>query len=122
VSEPVTVDYLVGWCPDGAALLFVRLDADEDQPGYARLLALLPGATAPTTAMALPSQQTSFDLAGQATASGRVRPGSPPFLIGPRLWPWSIGMLLLVVFAVWWRRRLPRLAAAPWETEHGTLV
>ncbi|MBU2666169.1 hypothetical protein KOI35_21960 [Actinoplanes bogorensis] len=112
---------LLGWRPDGSAVVFVL----GDEP---RLLALTPGATRPASVMALPSAVSYLDLADGALESGAVRAGDPPFPIGPRL---AVRLLVgaLVVLAIGWgvralerRARTRRVVAIPWETTHGPLV
>jgi hypothetical protein len=112
---------LLGWRPDGAALVFVF----AHRP---RLLALAPEAAAPVSAMTLPSAVFDLDLADRAIGSGRVRAGDPPFPVGPRLWP-RLAMVAVGVLVLGWlgrrlreRARMRRIAATPWETTHGPLV
>jgi hypothetical protein len=112
---------LLGWRPDGAALVFVS-------GAHPRLLALAPGAAQPVSVMVLPSEVTYLDLADRAIESGQVRVGEPPFPIGPRLWTrLAVGALGAVVLGWLIRRmreraRMRRIVATPWETTHGPLV
>jgi Tol biopolymer transport system component len=109
---------LLGWRSDGTALVFA---------GH-RVLGLTPGAATPTTVMVVPGQVETLDLAGQAIAEGRVRPGDPPFLIGPRLRIRLGGLLLAVLLLALWARhrrdhaRRRRVAATPWGTTMGEIA
>ena len=110
--------HLLGWRRDGTALVFA---------GH-RVLGLTPGAAAPATVMTVPGQVQTLDLADQAIAGGLVRPGDPPFAIGPRLRIWLAGLLLAVLLLVLWARhrrgraRWRRVAAVPWRTTNGEIA
>jgi hypothetical protein len=113
---------LLGWRPDGSAIVFVsNLDS-----GSAQVLALTPGAPAAQQAVAVPRDVSALDIADGAIASGLVRHAGLPFFIGPFLWAGVAGVAGVVVAVVLLqrlrRRRRPRRTPAyPWETDHGTL-
>lgn len=117
VTGTVSHGSLLGWQPDGSALLFVLGGAGP------RLLRLSPGASTPTDAITLPNTVTGVDLAADAVRAGRFRHGHPPYVLGPGLWPWIAAPVVLVLALFLVRRHLRhrRVAAIPWTTTHGTI-
>ncbi|MCW3840311.1 hypothetical protein ONA70_09405 [Micromonospora yasonensis] len=120
----VTTIRLLGWRPDGSALVVAyRPDpatpARFDQPmemdqrtayGHVRsvaVLALAPGAAAPTTVLAAPEQVLAIDVADRVVHSGLVRDADPPWGVGGRFW-WGIGLAALLLGGVLARRAVTR--------------
>jgi len=98
----LTVRELIGWWPDGSALVSVH-DAQS-----ARIVALAPGAAAATTVLTAPAQVTGVEVASEVLASGRTQAGDPPGSLGPRFWRASADLLVVagaVILAAWWLRR-----------------
>jgi hypothetical protein len=123
----VTAIRLLGWRPDGSALVVAyqpepaapaRFEAPlpmDQRTAYGnvrsiRLLSLPPGAREPGIVLTAPAQVLAIDVADDVLAGGRVRPADPPTGVGPRVWYW-VGPAAVVVAAVlfgWWalsRRR-----------------
>ncbi|MGW0504266.1 TolB family protein [Micromonospora sp. NPDC003241] len=111
VSDVTTIR-LLGWGPDGSALVvgFTPHPLSEDrfdQPleidqrtSYGsvrgvRVLALTPGAAEPRTVLTAPDQILAIDVADGVIESGRVRQASPPGGVGGRFWWWT-GLIILV--------------------------
>ncbi|MER5458376.1 hypothetical protein ABT008_26760 [Micromonospora sp. NPDC002389] len=111
VSDVTTIR-LLGWGPDGSALVVAftpnPLSEDRfDQPleidqrtSYGsvrgvRVLALTPGAAEPRTVLTAPDQILAIDVADGVIESGRVREASPPGGVGGRFWWWT-GLIILV--------------------------
>lgn len=98
----LAVRELIGWWPDGSALVSVH---DERS---ARIVALAPGAAAATTVLTAPAQVTGLEVASEVLASGRTRAGDPPGSLGPRFWRASADLLVAAVaigLVAWWLRR-----------------
>jgi len=113
---------LLGWWPDGSAIVFVS----NPTTGPARVLTLTPGAPAAQRAVAVPSYVHSLDVADAAIASGLVRHADLPFFMGPFVWAWIVGLAGVAVAAFLLRRRRRRrrprrTPAYPWETDFGTV-
>jgi hypothetical protein len=98
----LAVRELLGWWPDGSALVSVH---DERS---ARIVALTPGAAAATTVLTAPAKVTGVEVAAEVLASGRTRAGDPPGSLGPRFWHAFANFLLAaaaVSLGAWWLRR-----------------
>ncbi|MCW3814168.1 DPP IV N-terminal domain-containing protein [Micromonospora sp. DR5-3] len=126
----VTTIRLLGWRPDGSALVVAyrpepNAPARFDQPleldqrtayGHVRsvrVLALAPGAATPTTVLTAPEQVLAVDVADDVVRSGRVRDADPPWGVGGRFWWWAglVALLLLGYVGIRWavrRARAPR--------------
>ncbi|MFI7080114.1 TolB family protein [Micromonospora sp. NPDC049903] len=111
VSDVTTIR-LLGWGPDGSALVAGFIPnplspARFDQPleidqrtssgsvRGVRVLALTPGAAEPRTVLTAPDQILAIDVADGVIESGRVREASPPGGVGGRFWWWT-GLIILV--------------------------
>ncbi|MFR9774883.1 TolB family protein [Micromonospora sp. MS34] len=120
----VTTVRLLGWRPDGSALVVgyrpePAAPARFDQPmamdqrtayGHVRsveVLALAPGSAAPTTVLAAPEQVLAIDVADRVIHSGRVREADPPWGVGGRFWWWT-GLAALLLGGVLARRLVSR--------------
>ncbi|WP_203980545.1 PD40 domain-containing protein, partial [Micromonospora phaseoli] len=105
---------LLGWGPDGSALVVAYepgpVAQDRfDQPlemdqrtaygnvGGVQVLALMPGATGPRTVLTAPAEVLAVDVADEVIRSGRTRQASPPGGVGGRFWFWTT--LTVVVWA-----------------------
>ncbi|MFG2059060.1 hypothetical protein ACGFI9_34095 [Micromonospora sp. NPDC048930] len=125
----VTTIRLLGWRPDGSALVVAYRPEPAaptrfDQPlemdqrtayGNVRsvaVLALVPGAAAPTTVLTAPEQVLAIDVADQVVHSGRVRDADPPWGVGGRFWWWT-GLVALVLLAGFLVRRVVTRARGP---------
>ncbi|MFI6266487.1 TolB family protein [Micromonospora sp. NPDC051006] len=118
----VTAIRLLGWRPDGSALVVAyqpepASPARFDQPleldqrvayGHVRsvrLLALTPGAAEPHTVTTAPEQVLAIDVADEVVRSGRVRDAEPPGGVGLRFWLWTGLIFVLVIgLAGYWSR------------------
>ncbi|MGY0005335.1 hypothetical protein [Micromonospora sp. I033] len=128
--DGVTTIRLLGWWPDGSALVVgyrpdpgsperfdgpVAMDQRTVYPNVqtVRVLALAPGAAAPTTLLTAPDQVLAIDVADEVVRSGRVRAADPPSGVGGRFWWWAgpVALVLLgglLVRRVVTRGRVPR--------------
>ncbi|MEV4483457.1 hypothetical protein [Micromonospora coxensis] len=125
--DGVTAIRLLGWATDGSAwVVGYQPDVDSptrfDQPlaidqrttyqevQTVRVLALTPGAAAPTTLLTAPDQVLALDVADHVVRAGRVRAADPPTGVGGRFWWWTglatvVALGLLVLRSVRRRRR-----------------
>ncbi|WP_158573834.1 hypothetical protein [Micromonospora craniellae] len=111
VSDVTTIR-LLGWGPDGSALVVAyrpeplaptRFDQPleiDQRTAYGnvrgvRVLALSPGAAEPRTMLTAPDQILAIDVADGVIESGRVREASPSGGVGGRFWWWT-GLIILV--------------------------
>jgi hypothetical protein len=126
--DGVTTIRLLGWWPDGSALV-VGYRPDPDSPerfagpvdmdqrtAYpnvqtVRVLGLTPGAAVPTTLLTTPEQVLAIDVADAVVRAGRVRAADPPGGPGGRFW-WAAGAAALVLGGLLARRLLRRRRAA----------
>lgn len=125
----VTTIRLLGWRPDGSALVVAyrpepAAPARFDQPmdmdqrtayGHVRsvaVLALVPGAAAPTTVLTAPEQVLAIDVADAVVHSGLVRDADPPWGVGGRFWWWTGAAALLLLGAILIRRVVTRAPGA----------
>nr|WTA67872.1 hypothetical protein OHB51_01450 [Micromonospora sp. NBC_00855] len=109
----VTAIRLLGWGPDGSALVIayqpeplspdrfdqpLELDQRTAYPNVrsVRVLALTPDATAPRTLMTAPEQILAVDVADNVISSGRTRDANPPGGVGGRFWAWGILITLVI--------------------------
>ncbi|SCL38057.1 hypothetical protein GA0070624_6082 [Micromonospora rhizosphaerae] len=124
--KDVTAVRLLGWGPDGSALVVAyqpepRSPTRFDQPlgmdqrtAYGnvrtvRVLALTPGAAAPTTVLTAPDQVLGVDVSDDVVHAGRVRDADPPWGVGGRFWWWTgLGCLVLLGLAAVRRARASR--------------
>jgi hypothetical protein len=116
---------LLGWRPDGSAIVFVS-DSSNPTSASAQVLTLTPGAPTAQRAVAVPPDVVALDIADGAIASGLIRHADLPFFIGPFLWAGFAGFAVVVAAGFLLRRllrrRRPRQTPAyPWETDYGTL-
>ncbi|MFC7546015.1 hypothetical protein [Plantactinospora sp. GCM10030261] len=119
VSDVTTIR-LLGWRPDGAAVVVAyqpepasgeRFDAPmamDDRTWYGnvrtvRVVALASGAAAPATLLTAPEQVQAIDVADAVIRGGRVRVADPPSGVGGRFW-WWVGVGSLVASLVLARR------------------
>ncbi|MGW5556614.1 hypothetical protein ACWER9_05215 [Micromonospora sp. NPDC003944] len=110
----VTAIRLLGWGPDGSAVVVayqpeplsparfdrpLELDQRTAYPNVrgVRVLALTPDATAPRTLLTAPEQILAVDVADNVISTGRTRDADPPGGLGGRFWWW--GLLITVVIA-----------------------
>ncbi|MFI5937287.1 TolB family protein [Actinoplanes sp. NPDC051494] len=125
VTGTVTGGGILGWRPNGTALVFVYGYPTYENPQASappRALLLAPGAPTASEAFEVPDEITGLDVADLAIASGITRDGSPPFPIGPRAWPWVLGGLLVaaVLGGLIWRfidEIRAWQAASPWNRD-----
>jgi len=127
--EDVTTIRLLGWRPDGSALVVAyrpepNAPARFDQPleigqrtSYGnvrsiRVLALTPGAAVPTTVLTTPEQVLAIDVADDVVQAGRIRAADPPWGLGGRFW-WWFGLAALALLGYVGIRRLVRRARGP---------
>ncbi|GIF47683.1 WD40 repeat protein [Asanoa ferruginea] len=118
----VTAIRLLGWAVDGSARVVAYvpgphapgafnspLDVDSRidyfNVGTVRILALSPGASAPTTLLVAPDDVVSIDVADAVVHGGRTREAHPPGGVGPRFWVWTSFIPLLLAAIVAFRRR-----------------
>ncbi|WP_326550948.1 WD40 repeat domain-containing protein [Micromonospora sp. NBC_01813] len=123
--EEVLAVRLLGWQPDGAALVVAYQPRPKgmgsgwslDQRihyghvGGVQLVSLLPGAGSPTVRVTMADGIRAVDVADRAVASGVIRPaGEPSRWPGPRVWLWLVvGVVAsLLLAAVGWPRRTLR--------------
>ncbi|MGC4760479.1 hypothetical protein [Micromonospora trifolii] len=109
----VTAIRLLGWGPDGAALVVayqpeplspdrfdqpLELDQRTAYPNVrsVRVLALAPDATAPRTLMTAPEQVLAVDVADSVISGGRTRDANPPGGVGGRFWGWALLITLVI--------------------------
>ncbi|NES13955.1 MULTISPECIES: hypothetical protein [Micromonospora] len=121
----VTTIRLLGWRPDGSALVVAyrpepAAPARFDEPmemdqrttyGLVRsvaVLALVPGAAAPTTVLTAPEQVLAIDVADNVVHSGRIRDADPPWGVGGRFWWWAGSVALLLLGGLLARRVVTR--------------
>ncbi|MEU9825709.1 WD40 repeat domain-containing protein [Micromonospora chersina] len=122
--DGVTTIRLLGWWPDGSALV-VGYRPDPDSPARfdgpldmdqrtvypnvqtVRVLELTPGAAAPNTLLTAPDQVLAIDVADAVVRAGRIRAADPPAGPGGRFW-WAAGAAALVVGGLLARRLLRR--------------
>lgn len=119
----MTAIRLLGWGPDGSALMVAyqpeplardRFDQSlgmDQRTAYhnvrsVRVLALAPGATAPRTMMTAPEQILAVDVADDVIRGGHTRDASPPGGVGARFWLWTILVTVLVAGLAVARARL----------------
>ncbi|WJK41925.1 hypothetical protein O7608_05860 [Solwaraspora sp. WMMA2056] len=109
----VTAVRLLGWRPDGSALVVAYQPASAGMSGVwalsqrihaghvggVQLVSLAPGADAPTVWMTFADGVRAVDVADRAVATGTVRPAQVPSRWpGPRLWLWlAVGLAVVVV-------------------------
>ncbi|MEU4526884.1 hypothetical protein AB0F49_01515 [Micromonospora ureilytica] len=109
----VTTIRLLGWGPDGSALVVayqpeplspdrfdqpLELDQRTAYPNVrsVRVLALTPDATAPRTLLTAPEQILAVDVADNVISSGRTRDANPPGGVGGRFWAWGVLITLVI--------------------------
>jgi hypothetical protein len=115
----VTAIRLLGWGPDGGAVVVaadpepvatgggaLRAIADGDVRTV-RVLALTPAAAAPRTLLTAPERVLGIDVADAVVHGGRTRTADPPSGVGPWFWFWAgaVGVALLVIVLVRFRPR-----------------
>ncbi|HEX5597291.1 MAG TPA: hypothetical protein VFX61_14935 [Micromonosporaceae bacterium] len=109
----VTAIRLLGWGPDGSALVVAYQPNPRGVPSVmgidqrtsyghvhtVRLLSLTPAA-APVTRMTAPDEVRAVDVADNLIAAGRTRVADPPQdRFGPRIWFWLVvGLAVVAVF------------------------
>jgi hypothetical protein len=119
---------LLGWGPDGAALVvayhpepatsvdFAGQTAIDQRIAYGhvrtvRLLSLTPGAAAPVIRLTAPDGVRAVDVADGLIAAGRTRVADPaPDRPGPRFWFWLVMPAVVLAAALgfrWYVRRNP---------------
>ncbi|MBQ1009898.1 hypothetical protein KBX53_02820 [Micromonospora sp. M51] len=118
----VTAIRLLGWGPDGSALVVayqpeplspdrfdqpLELDQRTAYPNVrgVRVLALTPDASAPRTVMTAPEQILAVDVADTVISAGRTRAADPPGGLGGRFWSWTILITVVVAGVVVYRNR-----------------
>ncbi|WP_433265587.1 hypothetical protein ACQPWR_00540 [Micromonospora vinacea] len=118
----VTAIRLLGWGPDGSALVVayqpeplspdrfdqpLELDQRTAYPNVrsVRVLALKPDATAPRTLMTAPEQVLAVDVADSVISAGRIRDANPPGGVGGRFWGWGILITLVIAGIAVYRGR-----------------
>ncbi|MFE9694669.1 TolB family protein [Micromonospora sp. NPDC005806] len=125
----VTTIRLLGWRPDGSALVVAyrpepaapaRFDRPlemDERTAYGhvrsiRVLALAPGAAAPASVLTAPDQVLAIDVADDVVRSGQVRDANPPWGVGGRFW-WCTTLAALVLLGGVLARRVVTRARGP---------
>ncbi|SCL70521.1 hypothetical protein [Micromonospora chersina] len=127
--DGVTTIRLLGWWPDGSALVVGYRPEPNSPASFAgslemdqrtaygnvravRVLGLAPGAAAPDTLLTAPDQVLAIDVADAVVRAGRVRAADPPSGPGGRVWWAALAAALvlggLVAARVLRRRRAHR--------------
>ena len=110
VLRDLTVGEVLGWWPDGSALVAVH-DATS-----ARIVALAPGSAAVTPVLTAPAEVSGVEVAFDVLTSGRTRAADPPGPLGPRFWRGlaevAAAGLAVALIAAELRRRAARRRAA----------